>query len=268
MEDTLLPAEDRYLFDLQGFLILRGVLSADEVAELNRIADERMRPIDPDVPMTGLSPILEWDDAYRRLMDHPTVLPYLSEWVDPALRLDSAYGIHTVAGTPQLDLHLGGTPYRRVAYYHHRDGHPFLGLTVVSWALTDVPPGEHGFVCIPGSHKSMEPCPADIMRLERDPGVLHQVPVQAGDAIIFTEALTHGSYPWTLPFHRRVLFYRYTPGHMVFDPPAWSPELLEAATDRQRQMMEPGFSRWVHPDDPPGTKPRPRRPVELDTPTN
>ena len=39
---------------------------------------------------------------------------------------------------------------------------------------------------------------------------------KAGSAVIFTEALTHGTLPWTADHERRALFYRYTPGHMAF----------------------------------------------------
>lgn len=253
---------DHYLFDLHGYLHLPGVLTPDEVAELNAMADERIEPVE-GVPMTGMSPILEWGQPYQRLLDHPRVLPYLKEWVDPALRCDSAYGIHTVAGTERLDLHLGGTPYHPVAAYLHRNGRPYNGLTVVSWALTDVPEGRHGFVCIPGSHKANRPCPQDVVRLDTEPpGCLRQIPVRAGDAIIFTEALTHGSYEWTLPFARRVLFYRYTPGFMAFDQSSWPASLLSQLTDRQRQLLLPAFSRRTFDEsDHPRGNPPPRRPI-------
>jgi hypothetical protein len=252
---------DRYLFDLQGFLHLPGVLSPADVAELNALADEHVTPVDGK-PMTGMVPILEWGEPYQALLDHPRVLPYLKEWVDPAMRVDSAYGIHTVAATPQLDLHLGGTPYAPIASYHHRDGRSFTALTVVSWALTDVPAGEHGFVCVPGSHKSNLRCPESIASLTVNPGCVKQIPVEAGDAIIFTEALTHGSYPWTLPFPRRVLFYRYIPGFMAFDVPAWTDELLEQLTPRRRQLLLPPYLRRTYDEpDEPGGKPPPRRPI-------
>jgi hypothetical protein len=252
---------DRYLFDLQGYLVLKGVLRPDEVAELNAVVDEHVRPAEGQ-PMTGLHPLLEWGEPFQALLDHPRVLPYLQEWIDPGLRCDSAYGIHTVADTPQLDLHLGGTPYSQVASYHYRDDRPFIGLTVVSWALTDVPPGPHGFVCIPGSHKANRPCPADVKALAADPGCLRQIPAQAGDAIIFTEALTHGSYSWTRPEPRRVLFYRYTPGFMTFDRPSWPDDLLDTLTPRRRQLLLPAFTRRTgEPPDKPGGSPPRRLPV-------
>ena len=50
-----------------------------------------------------------------------------------------------------------------------------------------------------------------------DPGPwIRTVPLKAGSAVIFTEALTHGTIPWTAEHERRALFCRYMPGHMAF----------------------------------------------------
>ena len=38
--------------------------------------------------------------------------------------------------------------------------------------------------------------------------IVHRVPAAAGDCIIFTEALTHGTLPWTAPTKRSTLFYK------------------------------------------------------------
>ena len=35
---------DRYLFDLQGYLVVKGALRRDEVAELNRLIDKQGLP--------------------------------------------------------------------------------------------------------------------------------------------------------------------------------------------------------------------------------
>eukprot|EP01047_Picozoa_sp_COSAG01_P033582 COSAG01_NODE_2477_length_7615_cov_7.259609_8_plen_52_part_00 len=37
---------------------------------------------------------------------------------------------------------------------------------------------------------------------------LQPVPAKAGDCIIFTEALTHGTMPWRAHTDRRTLFYK------------------------------------------------------------
>ena len=39
-------------------------------------------------------------------------------------------------------------------YHHFSHGRMSCGLCVAAWQLTDVQPGDGGFACIPGSHKS------------------------------------------------------------------------------------------------------------------
>jgi len=57
--------------------------------------------------------------------------------------------------------------------------------------------------------------------------------------LIFSEALVHGSTPWTAPTERRALLYKYAPGHMSWGP-AWATDELRAVlTDEQRaKLME------------------------------
>ena len=117
------------------------------------------------------------------------------------------------------------------------------GLSVVTWALTDAPPGQGGFACVPGSHKANYPCPEDILYFERDPGCVAQVPMRAGDVVIFTEALTHGTHPWTAAHQRRSLLYKYAPKHL-----AWgrydrhrNDDVYDLLTERQRRLLEPPY---------------------------
>ena len=53
--------EERYLFDLQGFLVLPGVLSGGEVQALNALIDERNLP-EPgeEVPSQRFGGFLLW----------------------------------------------------------------------------------------------------------------------------------------------------------------------------------------------------------------
>lgn len=126
------------------------------------------------------------------------------------------------AGNPQRladhladRLHLGATPHHRSAYYDVRGGRIYCGLTVVSRALRDMPPGQGGFACIPGSHKANFSCPGDYATFARNPGCVVEVPQRAGDVIIFTEALTHGAFPWTAAHQRRSVLFKYSPGHLA-----------------------------------------------------
>lgn len=261
-----IAGDDAYLFDLNGFLVLRDVLDAEEVAVLNRAFDEHAPPLG-EAPMRGLFRLLEADESFRRLLDHPRVLPYLLNWVHPAVRADLVYGAEYHNGARADPLHLGGTPYNPMCSYTFQDGKPRCNLVVVAWALTDVPesavpPGRGGFACIPGSHKANVDVAPDVRRFERNPeNIVRSVPVKAGDALLFTEALTHGTLPWTWPFQRRVLFYRYAPGFMVFEDHPVASEVVEQMTPQQRQLVEPAYGRKARIDEHGRHSYEPRRPV-------
>jgi ectoine hydroxylase-related dioxygenase (phytanoyl-CoA dioxygenase family) len=109
----------------------------------------------------------------------------------------------------------------------------------VAWQLTDVNPGDGGFCCIPGSHKSNCPCPPDIKRYEAHQDVVLQVAAPAGSAVIFTEALTHGTLPWRGQGERRSILFKYSPGFLAWGggyPP--SEELLEDLAPEAQLVME------------------------------
>jgi hypothetical protein len=241
----LVNDEERYLFDLRGYLVLRGVLSAAEVDELNRLVDEQRLPAPgEDIPSQRFVGFLDWGQPFRDLLDHPRILPVLTEVIDPAVRLDHYYGIHMRSGTSGLSLHGGGTPYDRSEYFHFRNGRMYNGLTVVSWMLTDCPEGQGGFAAVPGSHKSNYPCPKDIKTYTSASDCVVQVPAHAGDVLIFTEALTHGTHRWTAPHDRRSLLYKYGPGHLARAQSyaKWSGGLLEQLSPQQRRLLEPPYA--------------------------
>src|SRR5688572_4848587 len=57
--------EEKFMFDLDGYLLIKNVLTKDEVAELNAIADEKF-PRPPD-HTTGqrTSRVSRWGPAYQ-----------------------------------------------------------------------------------------------------------------------------------------------------------------------------------------------------------
>ena len=221
--------EERYLFDLQGFLVIENVLAPAEVAELNALLDAKdlwNRARDGQVPvfahdenfLNDLAPdIYQWEDPFRRLLAHPLVLPYLTELVGPAFRFDHGYMIlmRKGGGGRSWHLHGGGSPFDPSQFYVFRDGRMHNGLTVVSFALTDAPPGQGGFACVPGSHKANYPVPTSLTEFsESPPPFVQNVPWRAGSVVIFTEALTHGTWPWSADHERRSILYKFSPGHM------------------------------------------------------
>jgi len=255
---------EKYFFDLNGYLVIENALTSDELLKLNEAIDEnadRIQIRSPEQSLARESPALvgkhgrgdlggmltwpkPWCEPFRALLDHPSVVPHLLEVLRDGFRLDHLYGIITVAGAEGHVLHGGGTADDLTHLYQFHNGQMRCGLTVVSWVLTDVGPGDGGFVCIPGSHKSNYAPPPGVSRLEKDIGVVRQIEAPAGSAIVFTEALTHGTMPWKAGHERRSILYKYSPGPMTYSKryvPEGVDEVLDEFTSSQRAVLEPPY---------------------------
>ena len=120
-----------------------------------------------------------WCEPFRSLLAHPVILPRLNEILGEGCRLDHLYGIVMRKGTEGHVLHGAGTSNDLTHFYRFHNGHMRCGLTVVSWILTDCGPGDGGFACIPGSHKSKYDMPPDVRTFEDDLGVVEKPNVKA-----------------------------------------------------------------------------------------
>ncbi len=236
---TGLTAQERYVLDLNGYVVLRGVLDAGQVAYLNEVIDDRALPSPTStIQSQRFTGMLMWDKAFRDLLSHPRVLSVMAEMVGDRLRLDHCYGIVMAPGTDGLGLHGGGTPFDPAQYATFSGGRMHHGLSVAMYSLVDVGPDEGGFCCIPGSHKANYGVPNGIDRAPEHLAVVRQVPHRAGDVIVFTEALTHGTSTWLAPHQRRHVLYKYSPGNSTWGVPEEpSPELAALLDDQQRQLL-------------------------------
>ena len=242
--------EERYFFDVRGYILIENALNQGELAALNTLFDEQ-QAASPD-PRAGRARYLEligWGKPYRDLIDHPSVAPYLQTMLGEGFRLDHEYAEHMIEGGAG-ELHINGTPYSTMFHYHVANDQIHCGLVAVVWALQDVPPGAGGFCCIPGSHKSSFAPPSSITCVGKPTPGVQQIPCRAGSALIFTEALRHGTLAWNSPTQRRSLFYKYSPRHVswwgtFYDPAAYD------YTERQQQILRAPYQSRVWKD-PPG----------------
>ena len=131
----------------------------------------------------------------------------------------------------------------------------YNGLTVVTWQLNDQNPGDGGFCHVPGSHKSNLRGPASLYSFDAHSDLVGQESTAAGDVIIFTEALTHGTMPWSRDdYERRSVLFRYSPGNLAFAGgrhdfdrehrvgDAWPAGWYTGLTHTQRAVLEPPYS--------------------------
>jgi hypothetical protein len=232
-----LTAQQRYFFDVNGYLVLDGVLPRRDVEHLDAMVEaQRLMPPGPSIQSQRFEDeFLRWDPLFRDLLDHPAVLPILRDLLGDFLRLDHAYGIRMAPRSSGLGLHGGGMPFDPSQYYLHRGGRMFNGLTTVTWSLVDSGPGEGGFGCIPGSHKADELLPPEIPS-----EWVREVPLAAGSVLIFTEALTHCTVPWTAPHERKAVLFKYSPGHLAWG--AWKEPpraLWRSLSGQQKRLFQP-----------------------------
>lgn len=242
--------DERYLFDLHGYLRIENAIEPGALRRMNDWLDAKAE-LDPK--FTGqpgsdkLLDVLTWNPDFLNLLDNARVLPYLKEILGNQLRLDHEYAIFLTPGGNGLALHGGGTPYDPSQFYHVYNGRIYSGLAAAVYSLVDVPAGLGGFACLPGSHKSAFPCPRHIRYFDPLSPAIVNVPAKAGDCILFTEALTHGTLPWRGDYTRRTLFFKYGPNCIAWErqaysaPPAY-PKMDQIAadlTETQRVLLQP-----------------------------
>jgi hypothetical protein len=229
--------EEKFLFDLQGYLVIKNVLTPEEVAELNALADEKF-PHPPGSEKQRDGRVSLWGPPAQALIDHPKIVPYLVELIDSKFRLDHDYCIFMWEGEAGGHLH-GGEGHEGDHWYKYRDGQMRNGLCVVTFFLTPAAEGDGGFACIPGTHKSnfLTGIPREVMRFERPAPYVVQPAVEAGDALFFTEALIHGTMPWRGKHERRALLYKYSPGHSAWSQNYYNLDQFPNLTEQQRRIL-------------------------------
>jgi len=240
--------QEIYLFDLQGYLVVPNALSAEEVAALNAIMDEHLaRAMEPGAHTHRFGGLLEWGRPYLDLIDNARITPYLTELLGPSFRLDHDYAdvIRAGKGPIGTTLHGGATPYNALYSYHYENGRMRNGLSVVAYNLKDVHLGDGGFAAVPGSHKANRPFPSEWRELDTPRPCVQPVTGPAGTAILFTEALTHGTLPWTGKDERRTVFYKYSPHGLSWAAQYYDADAYEGLTEQQRAILEPPNARYA-----------------------
>jgi len=229
-----------YLFDLQGYLVIPNVLSAAEVAELNRLIDAQRLPSPQERIRFGDAAgkhgpdhgFLNWGEPFCRLLDHEAIMPVLRFRLGDCFRLDRLYGIRMCKGQTMGVMHADYGASAPNSFTRPGERFQFApngiyeGFTVAAWNLTDCGPAYGGLWCIPGSHKSNFKLPSRIHEAPEKAPCVVTPEIPAGSVVLFTEAVMHGTAPWRAEYERRTLLYKYCVSHM-----AWSRARVLAPPD-------------------------------------
>lgn len=259
-------ARERYFWDLNGHLILRGVLTRSELHAANAAIDahrDRIRAGEPNRlsrgstalqgigrPSMGGKQLLDLErpycDIFRRMLVHPAVVNRLRVMCGPGFRLDHGpQFIGGVKGTSGHRLHGSGAPHKPNVAYHHQ-GEPYIGAVTVSWQLAEVIKNQGGFACVPGSHKSDFDPPDGVTSCDDHMGAVIQPAAQSGDVVFFMDgAQTHGTFPWRNEHERRSILYKFASrtavrggGVQVARPDIyWDGETVDDTSDAHIEVM-------------------------------
>lgn len=239
--------EEKYLFDLNGYLTVPNALSPEQVTALNAILDGQLAAHpEPDKNTFRFGGLLSWGAEYRRLIANPRITPYLSTLLGEPYRLDHDYldVIRAGLGPIGATLHGGGAGDDRTAWYRYHDGRMRNGLSVVAYNLRDVNEGDGGFGCVPASHKANLPLPKSWADMTNPAPCVKAVTGPAGTAILFTEALTHGTLPWRGAGERRTIFLKYSPHPLAWAVPRYDPAAHDDLTPEERRLLEGPNARY------------------------
>lgn len=238
---------ERYLFDLQGFLVVENALDTAQIAALNALIEERTAlEVEAEATTHRFGGLLKWGQPCLDLIDNPHVLTYLEQLIGRTVRLDHEYCdiIRGGRGPIGTSLHGGAVTDDPTAYYRFFDGKLRNGLSVVAYNLHDVNPGDGGFGCVPGSHKSNLLLPMEWQDLDNPVSCVSAVTGPAGTAVIFTEALTHGTLPWRGQQERRTIFYKYSPSPLSYSRRYYNADEYPGLTKRQRELLQAPSARY------------------------
>ncbi len=254
---------DNYLFDLRGYLVLKNAVDAGHLAALNNTLDQ-YRDVEPqgwrghvhradNFHANGieLQNIVEAGEPFERLLDHPAWVSHMRTYVgEPGTFVEGLYVdecFATIRATGGfLPMHSGGHEAIVRTQYRYTRGKFHCGQVNVLVALSDIGPGDGATMVIPGSHHSSLEHPAFATGGFYERGSMDSVEgalemhLQAGDALLFVDALAHGSALRTNPGERRVAIYRYggswgatRRGYVYSDA------LLNRLTPERRALLQP-----------------------------
>ena len=266
-------ALDEYRFDLNGFLLIRGLLTPEEIADGNRRIDEIPRDLSrggwhgwvqredhPEHRGISYQQVYELGGVFERLIDHRRIINYLLRFIGGHDTHDVYHGpaaidenFFTIRGPGEaIPIHSGGHDLSSRCGYRYHNGRFLCGEINVLTAFTDAGPGDGATMVIPGSHKSNMIHPAFLRRdrahewsaegggsAEDVEGAI-EIDMKAGDTLVFVDALCHGSARRTNAGERRISVYRYGSswGRTRFGHQP-SPEMVARANPLARRLIWP-----------------------------
>ena len=243
-EDVPMTDEQKFIFDLKGWIAIPEVLTSEEIEAIK----EHVHTLKEDPESLDPADRSSLSGPAQILLDHPVVVGVLRQ-ILAGDRSEDCYGFRCEASfcmerTTEyqgLDPHGGGRGVGVMAYNYH-NGRIYSGLTRVVFELNPVEEGDGGTLFMSGSHKGNFGVHEDHMGL--DSPLFESYTCPPGSVVIFTESTCHAGPLWTNPDRPRIsIFNCYAPAEAQYHKNNLATEIIESMSPKRRTLFR---GAWVH----------------------
>tara|TARA_B100000029_G_scaffold516847_1_gene636386 strand:+ start:69869 stop:70696 length:828 start_codon:yes stop_codon:yes gene_type:complete len=255
---------ESYEFDRQGFIVIRDILDLNDVSLLSSAVNEleqhaiinlseeprKISPWGPDYHQNpelgyhvdgsntaGSSLIIEdfWnaDSRFDILVNNTRTMKYIDKIIQGRVTINNSEIRIRFRGN--VSPSHGGMREENQKYKYNFTANKVDCMMVrMIYFIHDVSRNEGAFCVVPGSHKTMLPCPYG-SHPDDEPGMI-ALEVKAGDAILFTENLRHGGITNLSDQVRKTIHVGYGP--------YWMMSQNIATMDEPQFVTDKTFARW------------------------
>ena len=206
-EPIPMTQEQKFFFDLRGWISLPAVLTSEEIEEMK-------------VEVYGGAK-RGFEGSLQKLLDHPAIVGILTEILAESsfvsddvysFRCESSFTTTRPTGWSKPEgngtgmPHVVRPPQQANAMRYQVDGNKiYAGLTRVVWELEEVKAGQGGTTFLSGSHKAHfnyggpDPYRPNISESPWEHSMraaMEEYSCPAGSVVIFTESLIHAANDW------------------------------------------------------------------------
>ena len=199
-------------FDRDGFVVLRGYLSPQELAEmwdhLHRYHAEVEGPAKNGNPLPAIKGMNVHDDWYRDYLENGRHIPLMKSLIEDDLAPDNVTWLHKPKGVPRTMPH-----YDAIGSYRS----PPSGISL--WiALNHIDRNSGCLHYEKGSHKREKPSTYPLPDHDEQNGNAVPVEVEPGDAVMHTALTVHWSIDPIEYRDRNAMVFAYWGASSAVDP--------------------------------------------------
>ncbi|MBT3267139.1 hypothetical protein HN371_08310 [Candidatus Poribacteria bacterium] len=238
--DAAIPMTDeqKFVFDLKGWLLLPGLLGEDDVCAIR----DHIQALRHDRDSLDPNDRYSLSGPAQILVDHPAIVSVLRGVLGGdrnddcyGFRCENSFSMIRSEGEVGLEPHGGGLGVG-VHAYSCQNGSIYSGLTRVAWELNPVRHGEGGTLVMSGSHKMNFPIPETHRGFDSPLFETYECP--PGSAIIFSESVNHAGPLWKTKEHPRMaIFNCYSNADAQYHKLCLPQEVIEAMPPKRRTLF-------------------------------